>query len=99
MARRRVVTTTMFTYKRSKPDSPYLGWGRQATRKESTKATSPRLLAYRKCIASQLNGQTYDNLRGIQQAFRTAAGNCARQAASEETSWQGTKPKGFTHKY
>ena len=76
MARRNVVTTPMFKYKRSAPKGEFLGWGYTAIRKESTEATSPRLLKFRSCVAGAMAGKS-GSLKDIQEAFRAAAHNCA----------------------
>jgi len=77
MARNKVVTTPMFEYEREAPDSPYLGWGKRATRKASTKATSKRLLNYRGCVAGKMAGKSFSNLKEVQKAFRKAAHECS----------------------
>jgi len=79
MARTKVITTPMFKYKRSAPKSPFLGWGYVAVRKESTEATSPRLLKYRSCVAGEMSGKS-GNLKEIQEAFRAAAHKCSGKA-------------------
>jgi len=79
MARRKVVVTPMFKYKREAPKSEFLGWGYTAIRKESTEATSPRLLKYRSCVAGQLKGKTFGSLKEVQEAFREAAHKCKAQ--------------------
>lgn len=76
MARSNVITTPMFEYKREAPDTPFLGWGYTAIRKESTKATSPRLLKYRSCVAGEMSGKDFRNLQAVQEAFREAAHKC-----------------------
>jgi len=76
MARRNVVVTPMFKYTRKAPSSPFLGWGYTAIRKESTSATSPRLLKYRACVAGALKGKTFSSLKEVQEAFREAAHKC-----------------------
>jgi len=73
MARKRVITATMFRYRRRAPKTPFLGWGYIAVRKARTVATSPRLLAYRSCIAGRLSGKSFANLKEVQEAFKTAA--------------------------
>ena len=80
MARRRVITTPMFKYKRRAPKTPFLGWGYTAIRKATTEATSPRLLKYRSCIAGALAGKSYANLKAVQEAFKAAAPTCAAKA-------------------
>jgi len=76
MARRNVITTPMFKYRRRAPKSPFLGWGYVATRKATTEATSPRLLKYRSCIAAEMSGKKFSNLKEVQEAFRSAAHKC-----------------------
>ena len=95
MARRKVIPTPMMEYERSAPKTPYLGWGKRAIRKLTTKATSPRLLKYRECIAGSLGGNTYTNLKEVQEAFREAAHTCAKKVAGEKS--HGV-PKGYVHK-
>lgn len=85
MARHNVIVTPMFKYKRSAPKTPFLGWGYIAIRKESTEATSPRLLKYRSCMAGALAGKKYSNLKDIQSSFRTQAPTCAKEAAGAKT--------------
>jgi len=85
LARRNVITAVMFKYRRSAPKTPFLGWGYVATRKARTVATSPRLLAYRGCMAGALAGKKYANLKDIQTAFKTQAPTCAKEAASKPT--------------
>jgi hypothetical protein len=80
-----VVTATMFKYRRSAPKTPFLGWGYLAIRKSRTTATSPRLLAYRSCMAGSLAGKKYANLKDIQTAFKTTAPTCASEAAKKPT--------------
>ena len=84
MARRKVITTPMFKYRREAPKSPFLGWGYVATRKATTEATSPRLLKYRSCIAGVMSGK-HGTLKDIQTAFREAAKKCAAEAAAYPT--------------
>jgi hypothetical protein len=85
MARRNVVTATMFKYRRSAPKTPFLGWGYVATRKARTVATSPRLLKYRSCMAGALAGKKYTNLQEIQSAFKSKAPACASEASKAPT--------------
>lgn len=66
----------MFEYEREAPDTPYLGWGKRAIRKASTKATSPTLLKYRSCVAGKLSGKDFSNMKEVQEAFRSAAHEC-----------------------
>lgn len=54
-------------------------FGEQQIRMKNTYATSPRLLAYRQCVASQLIGKNFGNLGAVQQAFREAANHCKEQ--------------------
>jgi hypothetical protein len=88
MARKNVITATMFKYRRSAPKGEFLGWGYEAVRKARTVATSPRLLSYRSCIAGELSGKKPGTLKGIQEAFKAAAKKCAEQAKTKPT-----KPK------
>lgn len=76
MARKKVITTPMFKYRRKAPTTPFLGWGYTAVRKATTEATSPRLLKYRSCIAGEMAGKSYANLKEVQEAFRGAAHKC-----------------------
>jgi hypothetical protein len=85
MARRNVITATMFKYRRSAPKKPFLGWGFTAVRKARTVATSPRLLSYRSCIAGNLTGKKFDSLAAIQSAFKELAPKCAGEARSKPT--------------
>lgn len=84
MARRQVITTPMFKYRRSAPRTPFLGWGFTAIRKESTEATSPHLLAYRSCVAGAMSGAS-GTLEAIQTKFREAAHACKTKVASVRT--------------
>jgi len=84
VARRQVITTPMFKYKRAAPKGPFLGWGFTAIRKESTEATSPKLLAYRGCVAGQMGGKR-GTLEAIQIAFREAAHACKAKVAGMPT--------------
>jgi len=70
----------MFKYRRRSPKTPFLGWGHIAVRKATTEATSPRLLKYRSCIAGEMAGKKYDNLKAVQEAFRRAAKACSGKA-------------------
>ena len=92
MARKNVITATMFKYRRRAPKTPFLGWGYIAIRKARTVATSPRLLAYRSCMAGSLAAKKYANLKEIQTAFKTAAPTCAKEAAGKPTV---LKPRGM----
>ena len=85
MARKTVITATMFKYRRRAPKTPFLGWGYTAIRKARTVATSPRLLSYRGCMAGALVGKTYKDLEAIQTAFRDRAPKCATEAAKKPT--------------
>lgn len=76
MARHKVVSTEMMRVERKTPKGAYLGWGKYATRKLSTRATSPRLLKYRGCVAGELSGKTFGDLKGVQEAFKSAAHAC-----------------------
>jgi len=77
MARRHVVTVPMMEVKRSAPKSPFIGWGYKQVRKTTTEATSERLLRFRSCIAGEMSGRDYANLREVQEAFRKAAKKCS----------------------
>jgi len=70
----------MFKYKRESPKTPFLGWGHIAVRKATTEATSPRLLRYRSCIAGEMSGKSFPNLKAVQEAFRAAAKRCSGKA-------------------
>ena len=76
MARKNVITTPMFSYKRKAPKGEFLGWGYTATRKESTVAKSPRLLKFRSCVAGKLKGKKFGSLKEVQEAFRKSAHEC-----------------------
>jgi len=80
VARRNVICTPMFKYRRAAPKTPFLGWGFTAIRKETTEATSPRLLKYRSCIAGKMTGK-HGTLEAIQTSFREAAHACSRGGA------------------
>lgn len=84
MARRQVITTPMFKYRRSAPKTPFLGWGFTAIRKESTEATSPKLLAYRSCVAGVMSGAG-GTLEAVQTKFREAAHACKSKVAAMAT--------------
>ncbi len=84
MARRQVICTPMFKYRRSAPKTPFLGWGFTAIRKESTEATSPKLLGYRSCIAGLMGGAS-GNLKDIQEKFRESAHSCKAKVAGMKT--------------
>ncbi len=79
MGRSCVVTTTMFKVKRKAPNKPCLGWGPIAVRKETTEATSPRLLSYRACMAGHMAGSS-GSLMDIQKKFRETAHACSASA-------------------
>lgn len=76
MARRNVITTPMFRYKRKAPESPFLGWGYEATRKAHNVTRSKILAKYRSCVAGKLAGKDFANLKAVQEAFREAAHAC-----------------------
>jgi hypothetical protein len=79
MARKNVITATMFKYRRGAPKSPFVGWGYIATRKARTMATSPHLLSYRGCIAGKLirpEGSPRLTLEEVQKMFREHAHRC-----------------------
>jgi len=84
MARRKVICTPMFKYRREAPRTPFLGWGFTAIRKESTEASSPKLLAYRSCVAGEMGGKS-GTLKDIQEAFRGAAHTCKAKVAGVKT--------------
>lgn len=84
MARRKVIAVEMMKYERSTPKTPFLGWGRIATRKLTTVASSPRLLAYRACIAREMSGKKFANLKEVQETFRSTAKKCAEEAKAKE---------------
>ncbi|MEM1659460.1 MAG: hypothetical protein QXK94_10550 [Candidatus Jordarchaeales archaeon] len=88
MARRKVVTVEMMKYERTPPKTPYLAWGKYAIRKLTTIAESPRLLAYRNCIAREMTGKKFANLKEVQETFKEIAKKCAEEAKKEEA-----KPK------
>jgi hypothetical protein len=84
MARKNVVAATMMRYRRRAPKTAFLGWGYEAVRKIRTVARSPRLLAYRSCMAGALAGKK-GTLKDIQTAFKTQAPTCAKEAAGKPT--------------
>lgn len=84
MARRNVICTPMFKYRRAAPKTPFLGWGYTAIRKESTEATSPKLLGYRSCVAGLMSGAS-GNLKDIQEKFRETAHSCKSKVAGLKT--------------
>lgn len=84
MARRNVICTPMFKYKRSAPKTPFIGWGYTAIRKESTEATSPKLLAYRSCVAGAMSGAS-GTLADIQTRFRESAHSCKSKVSGIKT--------------
>lgn len=84
MARRNVITTPMFKYRRAAPKTPFLGWGFTAIRKETTEATSPKLLAYRGCVAGAMSGAR-GTLEAIQTKFRESAHACKAKVAGVAT--------------
>jgi len=71
LARTKVITTEMMVVKK-----PAAFGGRQV-RKITTNATSPRLLKYRGCIATAMQGKKYSNYEAVRNAFREAAKTCA----------------------
>lgn len=89
MTRRYVITATMFKYRRSAPKTPFLGWGYVATRKARTVAASPRLLAYRSCMAANIKKAKLEgkitNLEQVQKIFKETAPACAREASTKKT--------------
>lgn len=80
MARRNVICTPMFKYRRSAPKGEFLGWGYTAIRKETTEATSPKLLSYRSCMAGAMSGAS-GSLKDIQTKFRETAHSCKSKVA------------------
>ena len=84
MARRNVICTPMFKYRRSAPNTPFPGWGFTAIRKDSTETTSPKLLAYRSCVAGEMGGKS-GTLKDIQEAFRGAAHSCKSKVSGIKT--------------
>ena len=74
----------MFKYRRSAPKGPFLGWGFTAIRKESTEATSPKLLGYRSCVAGIMAGST-GTLESIQTKFRETAHKCKEKVVGLKT--------------
>jgi len=88
MARRKVVTTTMFRYERDIHKNTGGGiFGRFATRKETTRATSDKLLRYRACIEGKMQGTAdkLETLGDVQRAFAIAASLCSGKPIKEET--------------
>jgi len=84
VARRNVICTPMFKYRRSAPKTEFLGWGYTAIRKETTEATSPRLLSYRSCMAGGMAGSS-GSLKDIQTKFRETAHSCKAKVAGVAT--------------
>lgn len=84
MARRNVICTPMFKYRRSAPKTEFLGWGFTAIRKESTEASSPKLLGYRSCVAGLMSGAS-GSLKDIQTKFRETAHSCKAKVAGLKT--------------
>jgi hypothetical protein len=85
MARKNVITATMFKYRRGAPKSPFLGWGYIAVRKARTIASSPKLLSYRSCVAGSLATKKFPSLEAVQTAFREAAHRCKTEVAGKPT--------------
>lgn len=85
MARKNVLVMPMYKYYRRAPKSEFLGWGYIATRKATTTATSPRLLAYRSCIAGELVNKKFGSLKSVQEAFKAAANKCKAEASRKPT--------------
>jgi len=54
-------------------------FGMLAARKDRAKARSPRLLAFRSCIASRLAGKDYKDLADIQANFIAASVICSHE--------------------
>ncbi len=84
MARRNVICTPMFKYRRTAPKTEFLGWGFTAIRKETTEATSPKLLAYRSCVAGGMS-RASGSLKVIQEKFRETAHACKAKVAGVKT--------------
>ncbi|MEM4066122.1 MAG: hypothetical protein QXV17_04595 [Candidatus Micrarchaeaceae archaeon] len=87
MARKQVYIVPFETVIRS-PSEKTKGaaFGTTQVRRLSAHAISPRLLAYRACIAKQLRGSHPGSLAGIQQSFASVAKSCAAQARSLPTA-------------
>jgi len=85
MARTKVVVLDMMKVKRNAPKVPFLGWGYTQTRKTSTVAESPRLLAYRSCIGGGMAGKTFEDMKGVQSAFQALTGTCKVEAEKKPT--------------
>jgi len=91
MARRKVIAVEMMKYERATPKTEYLGWGPIAVRKLTTIATSPRLIAYRSCIAREMKAFKAEaekagrklTLKDIQLKFKEIAPKCASEAAKK----------------
>jgi hypothetical protein len=78
MARHKVEVTPMYRYERSAPRSEFLGWGKWAIRKTTNIVRDPRLVKINNCMAAQLGGKKFSNLKAVQEAFRAARkGPCA----------------------
>lgn len=90
MARRNVVTVEFMRYRRRAPEKPFLGWGYEAVRKLTTRHTSPVLLSYKGCIAREMAGKKFANLKEVQTAFKEVAGRCKAEARGKAPP---TKPK------
>lgn len=72
MARRKVITETFMSVK--KPAA----FGGMQVRKVTSLAKSDRLLKYRGCIASELQGKKFPNYQAVRDAFKTAALKCSK---------------------
>jgi len=94
--RRAVLTLPMMVMERATPAKLDGGhWGRRAVRfPGKTRATSPRLLTYRMCIAGELRGKSFASIGEVQKAFKTAASKCKGEAAGKPTI---KKPRGKTY--
>ena len=77
MARRKVITEVFMAVKK-----PAV-FGAKQVRKVHTEATSPRLLKYRGCIASEIAGKKFPNYMAVREAFRAAAKKCAAEVAGK----------------
>ena len=70
-------------------------WGNIAKRLPGkTRATSPRLLSYRACIAGELAGKKPGSIGAVQKAFTEAAAKCKEEAAKKPTI---KKPRALTY--
>lgn len=91
MARKNVLVMPMYKYYRKAPKSEFLGWGFVATRKVTSVAASPKLLAYRSCVAGKLSGKKFANLKAIQEEFKKVADECSKAVATKRTERKKAK--------